>query len=188
MPRRDVELPRERPEAGELVVELPVVRELRESPGGDLRRVVRVVGRERRVPVLVRRRGHGPRRAADHEHARRVGERTRAASNLGIDEEELLRADLDLAAVELEQRPPGEDDVQLLVAVRAEPRLVVGADEDVPGPHGAVRADAEPGRAERASDGMPQVVADLRVGKVGETNVASAVLALVLGHSQSPDE
>ena len=137
--------------------------------------------------MLVRRRRHRAGSAADHEHARAVDGGAGAAPGLGLDEQELLRAELELLAVELEEGAAGEDDVQLLVTVRAEAGLVVGADEHVARTHGAVGADAEARRAERASDGMPDVVSDLRLREVGESNVAGTAPALELGHCESPD-
>ena len=124
-------------------------------------------------------------RSADHEDARLVGERPEAAPGLRLDEEELLGPELELLAVELDERAAAEDDVQLLVPIRAGAGLVVRPDEDVTGASRAVGPDAEPGRAERAPDGMPDVVADLCPRQVGEANVTSSTLVVVLSHVSS---
>ena len=111
VPRGDVELARECLEAGELVVQLAVVGVSGQAGSCDLRGSGGSVRGERRVPVLVRRGRHRTGRAADHEHARAVDEGAGAAPRLGLDEEELLRAELELFAVDLEERAAGEDDV-----------------------------------------------------------------------------
>ena len=60
----------------------------------------------------------------------------------------------------------------------------MGADEHVAGSVGAVGADTEARRAERTADGMPDVVSDLRLREVGESNVAGTVPAVELGHCE----
>ena len=166
-------------------MQLPVAREGCEPLGGDDGGLSRVVGSERRVPVLVRRRADRTGCPADHEDARVVGERSEAAPGLRLDEEELLGPELELLGPELDERATAEDDVQLLVPVRAGAGLVVRPDEDVSRPGRAVGPDAEPGGAERAAEGMPDVVVDLCPRQVGEANVTGSVPVVVLCHVSS---